>query len=362
MSMEKSLTATSNEMECQFDAMWNQAGLWSSGQFTGNLRGIFDPENRVEFAFFGEDKLSARAAWVFSYAVGQQYEPEWVLRAEGRLAAPPYGGKLWIDKQNGNVLRLEVSATDLPRAFAIRQAEVTTEYENVRFPDGTSFVLPVRSSVISRYKQKLTKNVVEFRDCQKFRATTRMLVDLSGSRSGSAEETEVTSPDLEMELGENEVIYSIAREDAMEENDIRLKVEQEEDLKIATGEAFFKLAELEKQRQQVIEAEARKEKAEAGYELVTDAKGNTTMRVLVRLVPVTVVVRDSKGHTVGDLTKDDFVILDNGKSQEIVNFSVEKGAHDGSKATGATAGKSPRAYRTTSRLYSMISILHRKTL
>jgi VWFA-related protein len=44
----------------------------------------------------------------------------------------------------------------------------------------------------------------------------------------------------------------------------------------------------------------------------------------VNLVPVTVVVRDHNGHAVGNLTKEDFRLLDNGKPQVIARFSIEK--------------------------------------
>jgi len=44
----------------------------------------------------------------------------------------------------------------------------------------------------------------------------------------------------------------------------------------------------------------------------------------VNLVPVTVVVRDSRGNAVGNLTKEDFRLFDNGKPQVITKFSVEK--------------------------------------
>jgi len=44
----------------------------------------------------------------------------------------------------------------------------------------------------------------------------------------------------------------------------------------------------------------------------------------VNLVPLTVVVRDRDGHAVGNLTKEDFRLLDNGKPQVIARFSIEK--------------------------------------
>src|SRR5579864_4110657 len=58
-------------------------------------------------------------------------------------------------------------------------------------------------------------------------------------------------------------------------------------------------------------------------------------RVNVKLVLARVVVRDSSGHAVGNLHKEDFQIFDNGKPQVISDFDVE---HIGPQAsTSATA-------------------------
>jgi VWFA-related protein len=51
-----------------------------------------------------------------------------------------------------------------------------------------------------------------------------------------------------------------------------------------------------------------------------------TFRARVNLVMVPVVVRNRKGDSIGNLTKDDFNLLDRGKPQEITRFTVEKTA------------------------------------
>ena len=68
----------------------------------------------------------------------------------------------------------------------------------------------------------------------------------------------------------------------------------------------------------------------------------------VNLVPVSVVVRNSSGHTVGNLTKDDFQLTDDGKPQATARFSiersdapvvVEKQARPAPQAPGATPAR-----------------------
>jgi VWFA-related protein len=50
----------------------------------------------------------------------------------------------------------------------------------------------------------------------------------------------------------------------------------------------------------------------------------TTFKVNVKLVVVRVVARDSQGHAIGNLRKEDFQLFDNGKPQVITHFSLEQ--------------------------------------
>jgi VWFA-related protein len=65
---------------------------------------------------------------------------------------------------------------------------------------------------------------------------------------------------------------------------------------------------------------------------LTQKDAPTIFKTRVDMVSVPVVVRDSKGHVVGTLTKENFHVFDRGKPQEIVRFTVEKSGEQTAKA------------------------------
>ncbi|MDQ1406760.1 MAG: hypothetical protein QOG55_2389 [Acidobacteriaceae bacterium] len=68
------------------------------------------------------------------------------------------------------------------------------------------------------------------------------------------------------------------------------------------------------------------------------ANSGTTLRLKVNLVPVPVVVRDSAGHAVGNLQKENFQLFDDRKEQQITQFTLEKSE---APSTDPTAISSP---------------------
>ena len=67
---------------------------------------------------------------------------------------------------------------------------------------------------------------------------------------------------------------------------------------------------------------AQKPKADAGSE-ISQIESAATFKVRVNLVQVRVIVRNSSGKPVDNLTRQDFLLYDQGKLQTISNFSVE---------------------------------------
>ncbi len=315
------------------------AGLWSSGQFEGGLRAVFHSANAAEFDFFGEDEAQGRRSWVFTFEIEHQNEPLWQLRAKDEVIAPAYGGEIWVDEKSGEVVRFRSTAKDLPPTFPMQSAEIQTGYADVAFGDGTDFVLPVDSSVATRYQgMQPTTNVVRFSGCHRFGAKSRILTGAPKATTTDLT-AEVNAEDLARELQENKTIYSIFLEQAVREDEARLAAEQRLDLNVAAIAGFRNIAALERQRQAVLAKEAMaassapvasasnsgQDASKRSLDTASGTRGDLpTFRVSVNLVPVSVVTRDGGGHAVGTLAKENFRLFDERKPQVISRFSVER--------------------------------------
>ena len=158
------------------DAQLLSPGTWSTGQFGGDIRDLFETSNPVSFQFVSERKLDGRRVLTFQYQVAHQDVPMWRLHVQDQVVAPPYNGQLQIDEDTGSLLQLQLAATEIPQTFTMSSADLQIDYEDVLFADGTSFVLPLKSEVNSSdHNGRRNRNVLEFRNCHKFRATARIV-------------------------------------------------------------------------------------------------------------------------------------------------------------------------------------------
>jgi len=70
-----------------------------------------------------------------------------------------------------------------------------------------------------------------------------------------------------------------------------------------------------------------------------------TYKVKVNLIVIPVVVRDASGHTVGNLSKEDFQVFDNRKPEDITDFFVEKTEPAQPAAAGTGAPPGPGSFK-----------------
>lgn len=315
-------------------------GLWSTGEFGGNLRAIFDLRNRAVFQFAGEKQFNDEPAWVFTYDIAKQNDALWLIRGGNRSLAPAYNGELWIDENTGMVLRFRAVAKDIPLDFPTASAEISTDYRNVSFADGAAFLLPVEATVATELRaEESTHNVLEFKNCHKFRAKTRILADVPGQAVGRADAEPVASSVL-IEKEQAEKIYAILREQAIREDEQRMASDQRHDLDAVRRAAMRNLHDLQEQRdQEWAKSQAETQTAHQAPPASSGQK-EATIKVEVNLVPVSVVTRDTNGRAVGNLVKENFQLFDERILQLITRFSVQTSEDRESSKEGISARSS----------------------
>jgi len=153
------------------------SGAWSNGEFASSLSTIFAPSSRPEFRFHREERLHSIRAIVFDFRVSAGNNKLYCLRSADKAWFPEFSGKLWLDKTDFRLLRLERETSHMP-GKPITRVRSTTDYSLVPLGDGTKMVLPTHADVLvcgSYAVESCDRNIVTFSHWQKFRAKTKII-------------------------------------------------------------------------------------------------------------------------------------------------------------------------------------------
>jgi len=154
-----------------------KTGSWSTGEFASTLQDIMSPYTNADFHGKRSTTIVNRAAFRYDFSV-EQPNSHWHVETSGQSYLPEYTGSIWIDKENYRVLRIELSARNMPRTFPLDQVESSVDYDYVLIGDG-KYLLPVHSEALScaRGTSDCSRNVIEFRNYKKFTADTSITFD-----------------------------------------------------------------------------------------------------------------------------------------------------------------------------------------
>jgi hypothetical protein len=157
-------------------------GTSSTGEFVTVLAKIFKHESETKFELVDTDIIRDRRALVFDYSIKRDKAKQ-VITVAGAFddtAITGMKGRVWIDRENFRVLRVESQATEIPDNFRIRAARRTIEYDWVTISD-EKYLLPLLSDVrlTSKEDRKTfeTRNVIRFKDYQKYGSEVKILDD-----------------------------------------------------------------------------------------------------------------------------------------------------------------------------------------
>jgi hypothetical protein len=160
-----------------------KTGSWSTGEFSSVMLDVLSAGTRADFHNKRSTTIVNRAAYLYDFSV-ERKNSHWHIYSISDSYLPEYTGAIWIDKETARVLRVELSAKNLPGTFQLDKVESSIDYDYVPIGD-SRFLLPVHSEALSceRATGGCSRNVIDFRNYRKFSADTSVTFDDSPNDS-----------------------------------------------------------------------------------------------------------------------------------------------------------------------------------
>ncbi len=150
-------------------------GTTSAGEYVSILRDLFGSESRAEFNMVDTDTLRGRRTVIYEYEVKKEFSHStlgWGERGSTPLRTiAGYRGRIWVDREQNRVLRLEEISTEIEPGFPITAASQVIDYEWVTI-NQQQHLLPSHAVVELtdrvRAQTEQTRNDILFRGYRKF--------------------------------------------------------------------------------------------------------------------------------------------------------------------------------------------------
>jgi hypothetical protein len=158
----------------------DMGGSSSTGEFVTILSTIFKSENDTKFEALDTDVLRGRRSIVYTFETVKE-KAKLLLKASGHFDSQTIAGikgKIWIDRENFRVLRVESQATQIPDSFVIRASSQNIDYDWVNISD-QKYLLPSMAEfrITGREGKELyeNRNEIRFREYRKFDVDIKIL-------------------------------------------------------------------------------------------------------------------------------------------------------------------------------------------
>lgn len=250
---------------------------------------------------------------------------------------PAYHGSIWLDPADGTIYRITMEA-DMNKALPFRRAAILVEYGPVEI-SGARFTCPLRSLAISEAQataetiagSAVTQwlNETVFTDYHRFGSTSRILNEAASASAADSAPTAVSnqlSPALQQA---SPAAAASANPSVAVEAPSPNAPEREGP---GPGSSTLNASSPPAKAADIPPSPSQPAAGDTGFKLQLDVSS--------LLVPA--VVLDKGGQSVGGLTKEDFVILDDGKPRPITGFTLVQRT----QANRSQRGQTPAPERT----------------
>jgi hypothetical protein len=156
-------------------------GSTSTGEYVSRLAVLFYEQSETKFKATDTDTLRNRRTVIYEYQVRQDASRWRVVEGEHgeRGVIVGYHGRVWVDRELGRVLRLEMIA-EMPANFPVSGVTNTIDYDWVTIAD-QRYLLPLRAESIIASLQGpqlslfQTRNDTHFRGYQKYGSDVKII-------------------------------------------------------------------------------------------------------------------------------------------------------------------------------------------
>ncbi len=158
---------------------------FSVGEFSAALLTVLPPERAAAFTHQHSEELRNRPSFHYDFAIDQSHSA-WHLAADHLPGIPgpqnystAYGGAVWIDRETGQTLRIEMSARGLPNWFGLSSIDIPHRFRLSCQIGDRKFLLPARSESLSCEQNGLVclKNDTVYEHYDKFASNTSISFD-----------------------------------------------------------------------------------------------------------------------------------------------------------------------------------------
>lgn len=173
-----------NGMPPNEDQSYNMklGGTISTGEYVSTLTSIFKPESQTEFQAVDTDTIRGRRTIIYEYQVKRENSRQTLGWGEGgslkQETVSGYRGRIWVDRENYRVLRLESISTEIEPGFPITGASKIIDYDWVAINE-VPHLLPSRAVVEltarDRGQTEQTRNEILFRGYRKFSTDVKII-------------------------------------------------------------------------------------------------------------------------------------------------------------------------------------------
>ena len=149
-------------------------GATSGGEFVEDLQKIFSPDSKTRFEVQSTDVMRGRGAIIYGYEIQLANNKHGGVGLKGPVySSSPAGerGRIWIDRKNFRVLRIEYELTDITPSFPVKAVTKIIDYDQVEIA-GEKYLMPVlsdfRGTVEASGRRFESRNLIRFKNYQKY--------------------------------------------------------------------------------------------------------------------------------------------------------------------------------------------------